>query len=228
MKTLIIQISKEGNSMKSKYLLYGIGLAIFILMGLNPALGIIDVEYTSEYDANGDLTSYLGEEVYVSVNIEPGNNQITDMEIKIVSGSEALVDYSSKSFEESSVPAGSVDLQIVEGDNIRTYRCEKLEPNQALTLNFRAYPKTIKENEIEVSKITIYYTQLGERYENKLTVTADTSDSSWHTYTDMKVFIDEAEENLNTGQMFKYFGIVMGALVVLMLVIFIIWIRRQN
>ena len=95
-------------------------------------------------------------------------------------------------------------------------------------MNFRAYPKTIKENEIEVSKITIYYTQLGERYENKLTVTADTSDSSWHTYTDMKLFIDEAEENLNTGQMFKYFGIVMGALVVLMIAIFIIWKRRLN
>lgn len=152
------------------------------------------MQYTSEYDAGGDLTSYLGEEIFVSVTIEPGNNQVTDMEIKVNSGNEALVDYGPKSFEESSVPAGSVNLQNVDGDNVRTYMCENLKPGQSLTLNFRAYPKTTMENEIEVSKITIDYTQLGETYEETITVTTDTSDSSWHLVTEAEQRAEEAEQ----------------------------------
>lgn len=222
-----INIGKSNNFSMSRYMKYGIALLVFVMVGSHSAFGLINVDYISDFDA-WSTTSYHGEEIYSSVTIDPGENPVTDMEIKIVSGADALIDYSSKSFDESSVPAAAVNLQKVEGTNVRTYMCDNLEPGQELTLSFRAYPKTIQKNEIDVAIITIDYNQLGERFDKTMTIKADTSDNSWHDVENANQKLEEAEQKFEeaeqkskTAQSVMYVSI--GIAIFILFGILIVW-----
>jgi len=194
-----INICRSNILSMSKYMKFCIALLVFVMVGSHSAFGLINVDYTSSFDALSE-TSYQGEEIYSSITINPDSNLVTDMEIKIVSGADAVIDYSFKSFDEFSVPAAAVNLQKVEGTNVRTYMSENLEVGQELTLSFRAYPKTITENEIEVAKITIGYNQLGDYFEKTVIVKADTSDSSWHYVENADQKREDAEQKLEDAE----------------------------
>ena len=214
-----INICKCNIFSMSKYMKYVIAFLVFVMVGSHSAFGLINVVDTSDFDALSE-TPYQGEEIYSSITIYPNNNLVTDMEIKIVSGADALIDYSSKSFDESSIPAAAVNLQKVVGTNVRTYTCENLEPGQELTLSFRAYPKTVTENEIEVAKVTISYNQLGDYFEKTVTIKTDTSDSSWHyvenadqKLEDAEQKLEESEQKSKTAQ--RYMSISIGIIILL-------------
>jgi hypothetical protein len=169
------------------------------------------------YDANSE-SEYPGEEIDVTITIEPGGNDVSDMQIKVSGATEALIDYGKDSFEATILPAGEVGLTKTDISATRTYECERLKPGEMIKLRFRAYPKTIRDGEINTANVRITYTQLGERLSRSVHVKTDLGDSSWFE-------LKSIESKVKNSQTAMYAGI---AAIVIGILLFGLWLKGKS
>ena len=184
---------------------------------MQPSLAIIDVESNSVYDANSE-SEYLGEEIDVTITIEPGGNAVSDMQIKVSGATDALIDYGKDSFEATILPAGEVDLTKTDISTTRMYECERLKSGEMVKLRFRAYPKTIRDGEIGTANVKITYTQLGERLSKSVHIKTDLGDSSWFE-------LKSIESKVKSSQTVMYAGI---AAIVIGILLSVLWLQGRR
>ena len=194
-------------------------LSIILIFSFSaqPSLALIDVEHNSVYDANSE-SEYPGEEIDVAITIDPGANDVSDMQIKVSGATEALIDYGKDSFEATILPAGEVGLTKTDISTTRTYECERLKPGEMIKLRFRAYPKTIRDGEIDTANVKITYTQLGERLSRSVHIKTDLGDSSWFE-------LKSIESKVKNSQTMVYAGI---AAIVIGILLSGLWLKGRR
>jgi len=194
-----------------------LSIILIFSFSVQPSLALIDVEHNSVYDANSE-SEYPGEEIDVTITIEPGGSDVSDMQIKVSGATDALIDYGKDSFEATTLPAGAVDLTKTDISATRTYECERLKPGEMIKLRFRAYPKTIRDGEIDTANVKVTYTQLGERLSRSVHIKTDLEDSSWFE-------LKSIESKVKNSQTMVYAGI---AAIVIGILLFGLWLKGRR
>lgn len=157
-------------------------VAIIISVCAMPAFAKIDCKSDSTYDYEGS-SAFFGEEIQVTVTIDPGENEVKDMRIDILED-EALIGDNSFKHTIDPTPIGEDKRSVTREGH--TLLCDELKRGESITLMFNAYPKTIKEKEIKVADVRISYTQLGQRLEEPEEIRVKLGNSFWFRYDDEK------------------------------------------
>jgi hypothetical protein len=199
------------------WIIFILSIILIFPFSVQPSLALIDVEHNSMYDANSE-SEYPGEEVDVTITIDPGDYAVSDMQIEVSGAKGALIDYGKDSFEATILPAGEVVLKKTDISTTRMYECERLKPGEMVELRFRAYPKTIRDGEIDAANVEITYTQLGERLSKSLRVKTDLGDSSWFE-------LKSVESDVKNSQTVMYAGIIAGVIGILLSVL---WLKSKG
>lgn len=194
-----------------------LSIILIFSFSVQPSLALIDVEHNSVYDANSE-SEYPGEEIDVTVTIEPGGNDVSDMQITVSGARGALIDYGKDSFEATILPAGEVDLTKTDISTTRMYECERLKSGEMVKLRFRAYPKTIRDGEIDTANVKITYTQLGERLSESRYIKTNLEDSNWFE-------LKSVEDKVKNSQTMMYAGI---AAIVIGILLSGLWLQGRR
>lgn len=199
------------NKKSTALVVFLFSVAIAISVCAMPAFAKINYEAESSYDFDGS-SAYYGEEIHAKVTINPGENEVKDMRIDVLEA-DALID--DNSFKHTISPTGA-DISITRGGH--TFFCDSLKRGESITLMFKAYPKTIKEEDIKVADVRIAYSQLGQRLEDSEEIKAILGGSFWFKYEDAQKMASSANWLFYVG----IAGIIVGA------VFAFAWLREKR
>lgn len=151
-------------------------LALMALMLAVPVTSArIGYNVAASYDANG-MSECYGEEIHVVIELDAGANPASDIEVDIVE-LDALID--DHTFKKTIIPANAPINLTQRG---HSFFCDRLGVGERVRLEFDAYPKTLMSESIDVARIHVSYTQLGERLHDDLIINASLKDSAWDKY----------------------------------------------
>lgn len=156
--------------------LLGVTILALVSSVAVPAAASVQLSVSSDY-GGVDADS---EAVEITIELSPKEESITDVVVDISGTDQGFVDYDS--FDRSVSP-GNADVDVTYR-NGGEFHIDELNPDESVTITYEAYPRTINEEELDVSVIGISYVQLGQELDQREVVTADLSNSAWHELQD--------------------------------------------
>lgn len=197
-------------------------VAIVISVCVVPAFAKINYEADSSYDLAGE-SSHYGEEIHVTLTIDPGENPAHNLSIDI-SEVDALID--DNSFVETRLPAG-VSVTLTQAGH--TFFYDRLGSGESVKLEFNAYPKTIGKEEINAVNMVITYDQLGDHLDEEINVITALDNSTWFQYEQAKGEIIELQSRIQSINQTFYTGIAFIVVGILVGVLFLLaWLREKR
>lgn len=199
-----------------------LSVAIVISVCAMPAFAKIDYETESIYDFGGDSLHY-GEEIHVTLTIDPGENPAHNMSIDI-SEVDALID--DNSFVETRLPAG-VSVTLTQAGH--TFFYDRLGSGESVKLEFNAYPKTIGKEEINAVNVVITYDQLGDHLDEEINVITALDNSTWFQYEQAEGEIIELQSRIQSINQIFYIGIAFIVVGIVVGILFLLaWLREKR
>lgn len=211
--------------MKKRSVALGVFLfsvAIAISICAMPAFAKINYEAESTYDLAGE-SSHYGEEIHVTLTIDPGENPAHNMSIDI-SEVDALID--DNSFVETRLPAG-VSVTLTQAGH--TFFYDRLGSGESVKLEFNAYPKTIGKEEINAVNVVITYDQLGDHLDEEINVITALDNSTWFQYEQAEGEIIELQSRIQSINQIFYIGIAFIVVGIVVGILFLLaWLREKR
>jgi hypothetical protein len=189
--------------MKCKVPLFGIILLIFgVCLCISPVSGKnIDTGYSQSFDAASLTNPPFGEEIAVKFWITAVDNDIQDITV-VFRESEAYIDESSSSYTFISGNQQNAPLDIRTPAK-NTWSIAKIKKGETVTISFNAYPKTIRNANLNVGTASVTYTPILANNQKVVPITedliqlnADLKDSAWFKYDILQKKYD-AEQRSN-------------------------------
>lgn len=145
--------------------------ALTVALVASPAAAAVSLDVQTEYGGTDADSQAVG----ATLTLSPSGSEITDAEVDIDETDRGFVDFNS--FEVTTTP-GTAEVNVTyEGDG--RFAVPDLQPNEEVVITFDAYPRTIKQQSLDVARVEVTYVQNGQNLQNAVDVTADLSDSSY-------------------------------------------------
>jgi len=160
-------------------------MGVVILVVFSSAIVTAAVTTTSDASYNG-TQSNSDQAIETTYTVSPEGGTINNMTVDFDSTSQTFIQSNSFSF---TVSPGGADINVESRQGNRFF-IQEIEPNEEVTFVFEVYPKTIKQEEIDVASVQIDYIQNGQDLSDSETVTANMSSSLWFE-------LQAAEERIN-------------------------------
>lgn len=156
-------------------------MVIIVVVGMllltSTVAATVSVSTTADYRGGEEGQSQAVEMTYT---LSPDENAITDVRIRVQSTDNSFMDFDS--FERTVNP-GDADVEITTVDD-GVFEIDELQPNQEITLRFEAYPKRIKQRQLDMAVVRVEYVQQGQSLSESTVITADLSSSPWFQLQD--------------------------------------------
>jgi len=147
-----------------------------LLVATAPALAAVSLDISTTYSG----TEADSQVVDVEMTISPDGGDMTDVTIDIGETDRGFVDFESFS---TTVTPGSSDVDATyQGDG--RFTIAELPSDVTVTISYQAYPRTIKQESVTVSTVSVSYVQNGQELSESRQVNADLSDSAWFALQD--------------------------------------------
>lgn len=148
--------------MKRRYAIIGLLIVSVVSVGISgvtmaqsDSANIIETSTT--YPVSDDSQA-----IGVTLSVSPPNEQVSNVSLDIRNGQQAYVDFDS--FSVTLEPSGATEidesLRLERGDMVKTYFIESLEPEETVTIEFRAYPRTLESSGERINTATVRYQYL--------------------------------------------------------------------
>lgn len=187
-----------------RFLSYALLSLFLIVIGSAIVSAAVTLDVSAQYDgADGD-----SQVIDSQVQLSPNDAKITDVTIQISETDQGFVDFDS--FERSVNPGGA-DINITYIGSGR-FTVEEVTPNEEITITFDAYPRTIKQEQLDVATVEVEYVQQGQSLSDSQVVTAELSNSSWFR-------LQQSQSQVQQMQLVFYGGIAAIAILIAVLAI---------
>lgn len=148
-----------------------------LLLLTSTVAAAVSIDTTSEYRGGQEGQSQAVEMTYT---LSPNENAIADVRLQFRSTDNSFIDFTS--FERTINP-GDADVNIRNTDE-GVFEIDELKPNQEVTLTFTAYPKRIKQRQLDMAVVNLEYVQQGQSLSESTVISADLSSSPWFQLQD--------------------------------------------
>jgi flagellar basal body-associated protein FliL len=153
-----------------------LSIIVLLVVGLSlvaaPVAATISITASSEYLGGEDGNPNA---IEIEYTFSPDGTEATNIRVEFVPTDSSFIEYNSFS---RIVNPGDADVSIENTDQ-GTYNIDSVESNQEITFRFRAYPKTIQEQQLDAAVVQIDYVQQGQSLSETTPITADLSNSAW-------------------------------------------------
>jgi len=206
-----------------RYLTRGIviGAVLFLVVGLltAPVVAGITLDTNTTYGGADADNQTISAEIDVTPN---DSAMIEDVEIDVDAAENGVIDF--QTFSESFEPArGDADVEYLgEGE----YTVNDINTDEQFVITFDVYPKTIREEELTVATVKIWYTQRGQRLSETQEITADLSNSEYYALQDSEQEVSDLEDSLRNRRLLTYASAVVLILAPLIALYF--WRKKQS
>ncbi|MFB6136026.1 MAG: hypothetical protein ABEJ04_04635 [Halobacteriaceae archaeon] len=197
-------------------------VGVVVVLCLVPALASAAVSTSIQTSYNGTRTG-SDQAVQVTYTITPDGGTINNLTVDFGGTAQSFVESSSFSYTVS--PGGAeVGVQSRGGDR---FFIRRLDSNEEVTFTFETYPKTIKEERLDVAAIHLEYVQNGQRLTKTDTVETDLSDSPWFALQQSRSRVDALQQRTSGMRLTMFGGGALGVLGVVVAVGAVVWKRRS-
>lgn len=168
-----------------------IGLIIFLVVASTVASAAFTSNVETAYEGGEESQNQA---IEVTYTISPDGDTINDLTIDFDSTASAFIQ--SNSFSITVTPGGAdANVESRPGD---TFYIDELESNEEITFVFEVYPKTIKQEQLDVVTVRTEYVQNGQELSNSETAAANLSASPWFSLQEAEGTIAEREDRIET------------------------------
>lgn len=156
-------------------------LAVGLVAPVAGQSGIVDIQTETTYDGlNGNSQAILVEASFST------SERISGLQIQFRETNNAFIDY-----EDSFNLTTSTNVNA-ERESQDTFTVEELKPGDTVTVSFRAYPRTLDDEQLQVARIDLS-AENPRTLDQSSTVTADMSDSPVFAYQEAQQQIEQWE-----------------------------------
>lgn len=199
-----------------RFMFVGTLLLLVAMTTAQPVAAAANVTTSTEYSGlDGESQA-----VTTTVTLSPKDAKMVSVDIYIQPAQKSFVEYDSL---KRSINPGTSDANVKYlGDG--HYRIDELETNEKVTITFNAYPKTIKQQSLDIAQTRVEYTQNGQNLSKSVTATADLSSSSYFAYQRCQDQIAELKGKANTQDLWGLVGKGLVGLLILGALLYGVWL----